>query len=253
MTDFPIENIIDKTRDLLIGRQIHFFPRLASTMQTAQAYVKNDASEGTVVLAQIQTVGRGRNNRVWYSPDGNMCLSVVLYPRLELLPWLSALGGLAVKNTLEHFGLNAVLKWPNDVLLNGKKVAGILVEGTVIGEKAKIVCGIGLNINLSPNRIKSISSQATSLSKQLGRSVDVGEVITLFLYEMNKIYTKSDVDEIKRLWKTSMTCWGSTVSVCLPDGKNLVGTALDVDQNGFLVIESGGTLHSISSGDVFLG
>jgi len=115
----------------VIGRDIRFFDSVASTNITALDMAQN-AHEGTVVIADEQTAGKGRLKRVWLSPEGTISLSVILYPGIADLPSLIMLASLAVVHSIEMTtGLRSQLKWPNDVLLSGRKVAGILTEGSL--------------------------------------------------------------------------------------------------------------------------
>jgi BirA family biotin operon repressor/biotin-[acetyl-CoA-carboxylase] ligase len=182
-----------------------------------------------------------------------MWLSIVLYPKIELLPWLFAVCGLAVKYTLQHFSLQSCIKWPNDILVNNKKIAGILIEGVIEEEQAKMVCGIGLNINLWPAEHEYLSKTATSMREQLGYTVDINDVLVVFLQELDARYINTEIAQIRQQWKNAMSFWGRQVSVRNNDGSVINGSALDVDVSGRLcVLSDDGQQHVFSSGDLFL-
>ena len=147
----------------VVGRRVLFYHELPSTMdeaaRLAQAGPSAEGPEGTVVVAETQTASRGRLGRTWVSRPGNLYLSVVFRPRLQDLPSLSCLGAVAVVRAIRQAtGLNPRLKWPNDVLLSGKKVAGVLVESAVQGERVQYaVLGIGINVGLDVGEIPSLA------------------------------------------------------------------------------------------------
>jgi BirA family biotin operon repressor/biotin-[acetyl-CoA-carboxylase] ligase len=135
---------IDVVKNLLV------FDELDSTNSTAKELALAGAEEGTVVLARTQNQGRGRFDRIWQSPEGGIYLSFILRPKVSaektsLLPFVAAL---ALTKTIDSYGLHATIKWPNDVRVNGKKIAGILLESEVIGHSSNyVVVGIGMNLN----------------------------------------------------------------------------------------------------------
>jgi biotin-[acetyl-CoA-carboxylase] ligase BirA-like protein len=134
-----------------IGQRVLYYPRLTSTMDIARREARQKAPKGTVVIADEQTAGRGRIQRVWLSLKGSVSISVLLYPSLTSLPYLVMLTSLAVVHAVEALtGLKSQIKWPNDVLINRKKVCGILVESDVRGDKVRL--GITAPKNISVHR-----------------------------------------------------------------------------------------------------
>ena len=120
----------------IIGQRIFYYPSVTSTNEIAKKEAKRGVEEGTVVIADKQTAGRGRLKRTWLTPEGNIALSVVLYPEIQAMPSLIMIASLAVSQSLEAVtGLETQIKWPNDVLVNGRKVCGILIESDVRNEK----------------------------------------------------------------------------------------------------------------------
>ncbi|MBM4462833.1 MAG: biotin--[acetyl-CoA-carboxylase] ligase [Chloroflexi bacterium] len=175
----------------LIGRNILYFTSLHSTMDTAKRMAMEGMGEGTIVLASQQTGGRGRLGRTWLSsPDSSVLLSIILRPEVSQLPQLNMVAGLAIAQSIEKAtGLSSVLKWPNDVLLNGKKVCGILMENLFEGSKlVAAIVGIGLNVRLDTLRFASISATATSLSQEVGREISPWEMLPFLLRELEQSY-----------------------------------------------------------------
>ncbi|MFH1016520.1 MAG: biotin--[acetyl-CoA-carboxylase] ligase, partial [Chloroflexota bacterium] len=176
-----------------IGQRVLYYPRLTSTMDIARREARQKAPEGTVVIADEQTAGRGRIQRVWLSPKGSVSLSVLLYPSLTSLPYLVMLASLAVAHSIEALtGLKPQIKWPNDVLINRKKVCGILVESEVRGDKLNYaIIGIGINVCLDPTGIPEIRSTATSVAAEAGRDISRLELVRELLRQLDNLYTSS--------------------------------------------------------------
>ena len=150
----------------LVGKRLLFFQEVGSTMDEAVQRAERGTEEGTVVVAETQTASRGRHGRTWVSRSGNLYLSVVLYPTLQTLPFLNSLCGVAVVRAITHIsGLKPRIKWPNDVLLDGKKVAGLLVESAIAGDQVRhSIIGIGVNVALDADEIDELSGDAISLN-----------------------------------------------------------------------------------------
>ena len=148
-----------------VGKKLYYYEVVTSTMNKAREKALKGAMEGTTIIADKQTSGRGRMGRVWLSPQGNLALSLILKPQLEHLPSLVMIASLAVLRTIKNStNIDAVIKWPNDVLINGKKVSGILIESEVRDSTVNYtIIGIGLNIYLDTSEHPEISTIATSL------------------------------------------------------------------------------------------
>jgi len=246
------------TQDLptrFIGRRVLYYPTLTSTMDIARQEARRKAPEGTVVIAGEQTAGRGRIRRVWFSPKGSIALSIVLYPRLSSLPYLVMLASLAVVHTIEVVtGLKPQIKWPNDVLINRKKVCGILVESGVPGRKvAYAIVGIGINVNNKIADLPELAPIATSLADELGREVSRVALIRQLLVETEKLYlTLPDGEKILQKWQKRLVTLGEKVRV--QSGETVLqGIAESVDQNGNLLLRQfDGSLTRIIAADVTL-
>ena len=235
-----------------VGQKIIYYPSLTSTMEVARQEAHNGAAEGTVIIAGEQTAGRGRVKRAWLSPVGNIALSLILYPELVYLPSLIMLASLAVVHSIEIVtGLKPQIKWPNDVLINDKKICGILIENEVQGSKVKCaVIGIGMNVNLSPRDFPEMMLTATSLSHELGRSVSRLDIIRQLLVEAERLYLALSEDEsVYEEWKSMLVTLGKRISV--KSGKTTYeGIAESVMRNGSLLLRhSEGTSTEIVAGD----
>lgn len=238
-----------------IGQRVLHYPRLTSTMDMARQQARQRAAEGTVVIAEEQLAGRGRIKRPWLSPGGNIALSVVLYPDLASLPYLIMLASAAVASTIEAVtGLKTGLKWPNDVLINGKKVCGILVESEVRGGIVfYAVIGIGINVNLDTSGFPEIASTATSLLEESGKNVSRLAVVRRLLVEIERRYAVlPDGQAIYDEWRERLITLGKRVGVKSGES-TLEGIAEAVDKDGSLQLRhSDGSLTRIIAGDVTL-
>ena len=248
-------SITDGLETQFIGQRVIYYPRLTSTMEVAKRETRLGAAEGTVVIAGEQIAGKGRIGRVWLSPKGSIALSIILYPSLVYLPSLIMLASLAVVRSIEAVtGLKAQVKWPNDVLVNGRKVCGILIESDVQGDTVVYaIIGIGVNVNLRISDVPEISSLATSLSDELGRDVSLLSLIRRLLVEVEGLYlTLLAGGSIYEEWRDSLVTLGKKVQV--ESGKNKYeGIAESVARDGSLLLRnSKGNLTKIVAGDVTL-
>jgi len=239
----------------IIGREVLYYPTLTSTMEIARQQARQRAIEGTVITADEQTEGRGRLKRPWLSPRGNIALSVILRLDLLLLPSLIMLASLAVSHTISSVtGLKPQIKWPNDVLINDKKVCGILIESGINRKWVKYaIIGIGIDANLRLADFPEIQPVATSLSDELGRDVSRLEVIRCLLIEMDGFYrTLLDGGDLYPAWRDSLVTLGKKVRVTEGDTA-YEGIAESVDRDGSLLLRlPDGILNRVLAGDVTL-
>ena len=238
-----------------IGQKVICYPSLTSTMAAAKREIQRGAVEGTVVIADEQTAGRGRIKRVWLSPKGSIALSIVLYPSVVNLPSLIMLASLAVVHSIETVtGLRSRIKWPNDVLANDRKVCGILIESSVRGNIVDYaIIGIGVNVNLRLSDFPEIPATATSLSDELGRDVPRLRIIRRLLVEMERLYLALQAGgSICEEWRDSLVTLGRRVRV--KSGKTVYeGVAESVAGDGSLLLRhSDGNLSKIVAGDATL-
>ena len=238
-----------------VGQRILYYPRLASTMEAAKREANKGASEGTVVIAGEQTAGRARLQRSWLTPKGNVALSVILYPSLIQLPSLIMLASLAVVHCIRHVtGLKPGIKWPNDVLISGKKVCGILVESDVKEHTVHCaIIGIGINVNLRPTDFPEIQTIATSLAQELGRDVPILAVTRSLLTEIERLYQDLVAGEsLYEEWRDNLVTLGQEVCV-QSGGIAYEGIAESVARDGSLHLrDKEGRLITVVAGDVTL-
>src|SRR4030042_3945621 len=236
-----------------IGRRLYYYQRLATTMKTAKELAKKGTVEGTVIIADTQTAGKGRLGRTWVSPEGSLAISIILNPSLNNLPQLVMIASLAVVRTIKKVaGIQAQIKWPNDVLIKGKKVCGILIENEVKGYKVNFaIIGIGINVNFDPLAFPEIEEIATSLSYELGAEISKVELISTLLFELEQLYLEAQAGApVYREWQENMETLGRLIQV--KTGETVEkGKAETVTEKGNLILRrADGSLAEIVSGDV---
>ncbi len=239
----------------IIGRRVIYLPSVASTMDAARSEALKGAARGTVVIAGEQTGGRGRLKRSWLAPEGNIALSLILYPDIATLPYLIMIASLAVVKSIESVtGVKGLIKWPNDILIEGKKVGGILIENEVRGNRvAYSVVGIGINVALKVNDYAEIIDTATSLKTESGKDDLRVKLIKALLQEFDSLYQQlPDEKAIYEAWRDRLVTLGQKVKAT--SGNQITeGFAEAVDESGALLIrESNGILTRVVAGDVTL-
>jgi len=224
-------------------------------MDIARQQARQGAIEGTIIVAGEQTEGRGRLKRIWLSPKGSIALSMILRPDISHLPSMIMMASLGVSNTISFVtGLKPQIKWPNDILINGKKVCGILIESEVYRKRVNyVIVGIGIDANFSLTDFPEIRQIATSLSDELGKEVSRLEVIRSLLVEMEGLYQALlDGGTLYTEWRDSLVTLGKKVWVTEGD-TTCEGIAESVDRDGSLLLRRpDGTLSRIVAGDVNL-
>jgi BirA family transcriptional regulator, biotin operon repressor / biotin---[acetyl-CoA-carboxylase] ligase len=251
----PFHLLSDDLATQFIGKNIIYYPSVSSTMDAARREARHSAPEGTVVMAGEQTGGRGRLQRIWFTPPGNLALSIILYPGQAGLPCLVMIASLAAAHAVEKAaGLEAQIKWPNDVLVGGKKVGGILIEnGVQVGGGLFAVVGIGINVGLRPEDIGDIAAIATSLAAASGREVSPRLVAKCLFEEFERLYRKlPDGGVIFEAWRRRLFTLGKKVAARWGDSV-IEGIAESVDADGSLLIRrADGSLSRVIAGDVTL-
>jgi BirA family biotin operon repressor/biotin-[acetyl-CoA-carboxylase] ligase len=253
--DLSSSSITTGLKTTFIGQKVIYYPRLPSTMDTARLEARRGIAEGAVIIAGEQTEGRGRMRRTWLSPSGNVALSIILYPDIKNLPYLVMIASLAVAHSIEAVtGLKAQIKWPNDVLIGGKKICGILIENEVKRDRvAYSVIGIGINIDLKAADVAAISAVATSLKDELEMTVLRAIIIRYLLTEFERLYLRLPAGEsIFRAWRDRLWTLGKAVTVT-SGSDELDGIAESVDETGALTLRrTDGSLMKVIAGDVTL-
>jgi BirA family biotin operon repressor/biotin-[acetyl-CoA-carboxylase] ligase len=238
-----------------IGKKIHYFDYLASTMDLAMQLGMNGALNGTLVLAESQVKGRGRLGRGWFSPKyKGIYLSLILRPKIlpAACPVLTLMSAVSICEAVKEItGLDAQIKWPNDVLIHNKKAAGILTEMNAELDKVNfVVIGIGLNVN---NDKKSLIAQATSLKQEQGQEISRVVLLQELLRRIENNYLlleEKGSQEIIHKWRNFTLTLGTRVKVYYQN-KYVEGQAADIDIDGSLLIrKDSGLMQKVSSGDV---
>jgi BirA family biotin operon repressor/biotin-[acetyl-CoA-carboxylase] ligase len=243
------------------GRRIIFLREVGSTIDVAKQLADYDAEEGTVVIAEVQTAGRGRMGRRWISPRGGLYFSIILRPQIspKEAVKLVFLYGLAVAHVLhEVYGLKAEIKWPNDVLVSAKKVCGVLTEMNTTGEKVNyVIAGIGVNANFDAGKVfpEEFKNVSTSLENELGEKVDLEELFKALFGKLESFYElflKEGFGRILVEWKKYAGFLGCQVEVASGTEK-WVGIVSDVGSDGALILRlKDGTVKRVFVGDVSL-
>ena len=222
----------------------------ASTNADVAERARQGAPEGLVVVTEHQTAGRGRLDRSWEAPPGSaLTFSVLLRPDwpAERWPWLPLLTGVAVRNALREY-VDAGLKWPNDVLVGDKKVAGILLERVETGEGPAAVVGIGLNTGMTAEELPV--DTATSLFLETGTQPDRTGVLVGVLRALFGLYRDADPARLHQDYVDASATLGRQVRVELPGGELVEGRATGIDEHGRLVVSHDGSSTVVGAGDV---
>ena len=238
-----------------IGRHVYGYRSVASTMDVAWELAEAGAAHGTAVVAGTQTAGRGRFARAWVSGEGESLLaSVVLRPAAAIAPLLTIIGCLAVLDAVRELcGLACAVKWPNDVHVGGRKLAGVLAEARVDTTGAGVaVLGIGLNVSLALARHPELAGTATSLLAETGQAVGLRLAGDALFRSLDAAYGSAEPSAVVARWREALDTLGQRVTVRGRDA-TLSGLAEDVDAAGRLLLRTDdGVLHALSEGDVTL-
>ena len=240
----------------VVGRRLLYFPELTSTMDRAAELADQGAEEGTVVVAEKQSAGRGRHGRSWVSQPGNLLFSVLFRPELDQLPFISIIGGVAAARAVRKTtGLDPRIKWPNDLMLRGRKAAGILAESAIAGEAVwYAVLGIGINVALDTQAYaEEIGPPAVSINAAAGKEVPRERLLRQLLLELDSLYLQArrGVSPVPE-WRDLIENLGSRVTVTSAAG-SVSGTAADIDELGNLVLlRDDGQRITMTAGDVTL-
>ncbi len=241
------------------GKTIKHFDTCLSTQLIAHDEAQNGADSGTIIIAEEQTAGRGRLTRKWNSQMGKgIWMSIIIRPNLtpQQAPQMTLVAAVAVTRAIQELtGIEADIKWPNDILIKGKKVTGILTELQSDPDQVKaVILGIGMNVNQNgqdfPTEIQGI---ATSLKQVTGQTVNRAELaarVFKFLELYTKMYEKHGFAPIKILWEGFSNTTGKRIEAVMLN-ETIVGKALGISDEGVLEIElQDGTVRGIYSADI---
>jgi BirA family biotin operon repressor/biotin-[acetyl-CoA-carboxylase] ligase len=256
----PAPLFLSKLKSRVIGREVYSYKTIGSTNETARRMAESGAPEGTIILSERQTKGRGRLGRSWHSPAGlGLYFSLILRPRIpfDKVPALSLVAALSVCRVTDRLaGLSSMIKWPNDCFIGTRKTAGILVEVSAeLDRLCYAILGVGVNINQRekdfPSELKSI---ATSIAIEAGRTIDRVGFLQKLIYEFEKSYnnfTRYGLRFIGPELVERSTVINRDITVRVGK-KKISGRAIGLDQNGALRMLTEDGVRTISAGEVTL-
>lgn len=235
------------------------FPVVTSTMDVARDLAEQGAPEGLVVVADEQTAGRGRVGRAWYSPPGqSLYLSLLLRPALHprRISWLTMIGALTILDCISQFSIpnsQLSIKWFNDVLLNGRKLAGVLVEASFVADRLDYaILGIGLNVNTRfADAPEEVRRRATSLREAFGREFDRDVALDRLLAAFGARYGRLPASPLAD-YIGHLETLGRPVRLCAGD-EIIEGTAVRVEEDGALVVMTAAGERVVTFGEVVSG
>lgn len=245
------DKIIYGLKTKIIGQNIFVYDEVSSTNEEAKKNIT--APHGSVFISRVQTKGRGRRGREWSSKAGGVWMSILIKPQIREneISKLTLLAGLSVNESLKNFGVIPKIKWPNDVVVSGKKISGILAELVYDKEeKPNVIVGMGINANILefPCEIKEI---ATSLCIETNKKQDLNEIIKSVLEEFEKNYTEFLKDEEKfiKSYKKNLLNLNKEVRV-ISGGGEYTGVATGITTKGELIVRVGEEEKYVNSGEV---
>jgi BirA family transcriptional regulator, biotin operon repressor / biotin---[acetyl-CoA-carboxylase] ligase len=245
-----------KTSPLPIG-EIRYFESIGSTNDAALAWAAEGAPDLSLVIADEQTTGRGRLNRKWFTPRGSaLAFSLIVRPfgRAPLSRTVG-LAALSIADSLLKHGLAPQIKWPNDILLNGRKIAGILIETVWSGADVdSLVMGMGINVNReSVPPPEDLQFPATSIEEQLGHPLDREELLRDILSAFLVRRLQIDTDAFLQAWENLLAFRGEQVQIWFNNDKQLTGEVLGLGSDGSLCVrDEKGRQITVHFGDVSL-
>jgi BirA family biotin operon repressor/biotin-[acetyl-CoA-carboxylase] ligase len=262
LTDAPqfllAGEIKKKLKTKVLGKEVLSYRTIGSTNALGFRLAEGGAPEGTLIVADEQTKGKGRMGRSWHSPPKlGLWMSLILRPQVPPFsaPGLSICAGLALAQAIRDLsGADARIKWPNDCLINGRKVGGILLELSAELDRTNfVIAGIGVNVNNQPDDFpKRLLSKVTSIKMECGKEWSRMKLLTTFLQRFEAIYLdfkKNGLAPQRRLIKRFSSLLGKTVAVKFGREK-IEGLAQDIDDNGSLVIKTKKGERAVRAGEV---
>lgn len=244
-----------------VGGQMILLGEVGSTNDALRRRVRKGAVDGTVLLAESQTTGRGRHGKPWFSPTGlNLYVSVLCCPPIPVssVPVYAFIASLAITDAMRAEGIPAAIKWPNDVLVDGRKAAGVLVTcARTRGRPTHVILGVGVNVNVDRAWLAAglgpAAAGATSLSEIAGRQIDRNALAGMLLNALERWdgeYRSGGPSGVLAEWRGRDALNGRAVEI-RQDGRSLRGTARGVTDQGRLIVEEAdGTRHEVLTGEV---
>ncbi|HXG73418.1 MAG TPA: biotin--[acetyl-CoA-carboxylase] ligase [Candidatus Nitrosotenuis sp.] len=253
--------ITDGLKTSRLGKKVYYFDSIDSTQNFAATISKNQNEDGSVVISQTQKAGKGRQGRTWISPKGGIWLSIVLKPsfdvgKVTLMPFAAAV---ALSNAIQKtLGITTELKWPNDLTLNGKKIAGMIIDASIESTRIEsLVLGVGINFRVDPAQIEkkirhnpNFYGVATLVDKNYGAKP--AKLVQSFLEELERalaLFASDKTQLIINQWMKKSSTIGRTVRVTT-HGQIISGKAVKLDNDGALIIRQNSKSIRVTAGDV---
>ena len=253
--------IVSGLETKVLGQQPYYFDSIDSTQSQAMKMINESKKEGTIIIAEKQTGGRGRLGRKWISPKGGIWFSIILHPKFDisnttLFPIASSLAlSIAIQKTCK---ISTELKWPNDLTIKGKKLAGMLIDASFESNKIEnLVLGVGINFNVNVKEIEKVLKKTpnfygvSSLNDQKNKTSQI-ELIQSFLLELEKVYEELNNNQIKKIiieWTKRSSTIGKKVEMNTLNGK-ISGKAIKIDEDGGLIIKDKNKTNKVFAGDI---
>ena len=242
-----------------LGGRIYYFNTIDTTQNFAMKIASKKNENGSIVISKKQTGGRGRMKRKWKSPVGGIWMSVIIHPEFDatyttIIPIATSLAlCIAIEKTLK---INTKLKWPNDITLKGKKVAGVLTDASITSNHIEsVVLGIGINFKINPSELENSIKKTPNfygVSTLVKKNESMLPLIKQFLYELEnalKLINSAQIKKIRYEWTKRSSTIGKNISIVTNDG-HIRGRALKIDNDGGLVISGGKKTERVLVGDV---
>ena len=244
-----------------IGKELYIYNEVSSTNTIAKFLSLHDVENGTVVISEKQTHAKGRSGKSWESPLGGVWLSIILKPNVDQskFPLITLATGVAVAKTLEKIGVeNPEIKWPNDIMINGKKVCGILTEAVAkFNTVENVIIGVGIDANLNVSEFpEELQAGTTTLKEELEREGNENLLIKIFLEEfenISEVFNHEGYEDILKEWRKRSYSIGKIVEVREPFNTYYDGYVVGISKEGALIVEKiDGTLKKVISGECII-
>lgn len=244
-----------------IGKKLYVYDEVGSTNTIAKFLSMQDDENGTVIISEKQTKGKGRTGKDWESPLGGIWLSIIIKPDADQskLPLITLATGVAVAKALEKIGVeNPEIKWPNDIMINGRKVCGILTESVSKLDKIEnVIIGVGIDANIESSQLPDeLQKITTTIKDELGRECDENLLIRIFLEEfeqINELFNHENYEKILKEWRKRSYSIGKKVEVRKPFDTPFDAYVIGINEEGTLIVEKfDGTLEKVISGECII-
>ena len=242
-----------------LGKKVYYFDTISTTQNFAMKIASENNENGTVIISKKQTGGRGRMKRKWKSPAGGIWMSIIINPSFDishatLVPIATSLAlCIAIEKTLK---IKPELKWPNDITIKGKKIAGVLVDTSIISNEIEsMILGVGINFKIKPRKLTSIIKKTPNfygVTTLVKKNESALPLVQQFLYELENVIqliNSKHIKKIKNEWTKRSSTIGKNISI-ITDNGNLNGKAVKIDNDGALIISKGKKTERILVGDI---